>query len=132
MTEFKILSTEESEADVIRYGDLVGSVRMVVYRGENASADKTDEPPARRELGLTQLVSISRGAEDRTPGGSKPSSLAGLKDALKKPSASNSGARGVIGSGDKAKEHAVERVPFRSVPSVGVADITIRYYTPKK
>ena len=132
MTEFKILSTEESEADVIRYGDLVGSVRMVVYRGERPSGEKTDEPPARRELELTQLVSISRGAEDRTPGGSKPSSLDGLKSALRKQGVTSSGARGVIGSADKAKEHAVERVAFKSVPSVGVADITIRYYTPRK
>jgi hypothetical protein len=131
MTEFKILSDEESEADVIRYGDLVGSVRMVVFRGEQSAAEKADTPPAPRDLVLTQLVAISRGAEDRASG-SKPSSLAGLQDLLRKQCATASGARGVIGSSDKAKEHMVERVPFKPLPSVGVADITIRYYTPKK
>jgi len=131
MTEFKILSDEESEADVVRYGDLVGSVRMVVFRGEQSAAEKADSPPAPRDLVLTQLVAISRGAEDRALG-SKPSSLAGLQDQLRKQSATASGARGVIGSSGKAKEHMVERVPFKSLPAIGVADITIRYYTPKK
>jgi hypothetical protein len=77
------------------------------------------------------LAAVSRGAQTKS-NGSRPGSLARLQAMLKGVDADGEGARGVIDKGSKKEASPLQRVPFKSLPSVGVADITLRYYTPKK
>jgi hypothetical protein len=51
---------------------------------------------------------------------------------LKGQDADSEGARGIIDKGGKKEASPLQRVQFKTLPSVGVADITLRYYTPKK
>jgi len=131
LVPFKILSTRESEKGQVRYGDLVGMMRMVVYRGELSTGDVTPVEEVEPENRQVVLAAVSRGAQTKS-NGSRPGSLARLQAMLKGVDADGEGARGVIDKGSKKEASPLQRVPFKSLPSVGVADITLRYYTPKK
>jgi len=128
---FKILSNKESEKGQVRYGDLVGMMRMVVYRGELSTGDVTPAEQEEPESRQVVLAAVSRGAQTKSNGG-RPGSLARLQAVLKGLDDDSEGARGIIDKGGKKEASPLQRVQFTTLPSVGVADITLRYYTPKK
>jgi hypothetical protein len=127
---FKILSTKESEENVIRYGDLVGTLRLVVFRGEQVKEDPSEVERKEMAPRATLLAAVARGAFAPSKDEDKPGSLTALKADLLGREKGLEGARGVVGKADQKEEHLIERIYFKPLPSVAIVDATIRYYTP--
>jgi hypothetical protein len=128
---FRILSAKESEKNLVRYGDLAGTVRMVVFRGEQVSEDPSAPDKQEPQEEYVQLAAVARGYRGIPRGEFKPGSLTALKADLLGREKALDGMRGVIDKGGDKKAHPIERVHFKTLPTVGVADITIRYYSKK-
>jgi hypothetical protein len=126
---FKVLSPEESDGESVNYGEHAGTFRMVVYRGDLTEKD----PEINRKKEYTEddlaLVAIARGAKI---GGTKPQSLKALQAELRGREKAGEGARGLIVKGGNAETSEVQKVYFKPTPEIAVADVTLRYYTPKK
>jgi hypothetical protein len=129
---FRILSTKESEENAVRYGDLGGTVRLVAFRGELATEDPSAVEKKEPEPQRTFLAAVSRGAKGLKKGDDMPGSLAALQADLLGREKELDGMRGIIDKGAKKEASAIQRVFFKPLPTVGVADITIRYYAAKK
>jgi hypothetical protein len=131
-SEFKILSDKESEENAVRYGDLVGTLRMIAYRGEQTKVDPSEIEKKDPEPRATMLAAVSRGSKGLAKGDDKPGSLAALQADLLGREKELEGQRGIIDKGDKKADTRIQRVFFKTLPTVAVADITVRYYSPKK
>lgn len=129
---FRIKSATESKEGLIRYGDLAGTVRLVIFQGEQTDKDpKLEEPPAPPEVNEQLLVyhAVARGTKAMPV--DRPTSLNALRAALKGRANDGAGSRGMIGKG-KEESSNIQRIFFKPTPSVPVADVTIRYYDPSK
>jgi hypothetical protein len=129
---FKILSARESEESTFRYGDLTGTVRLIAFRGAMVTEDPSTIEKKDAEPTELTVAAVARGAKDLKKGEDRPGSLAALKADLLGREAKLEGMRGIIDKGSKKEHRPIERVYFRSQPTVAVADITIRYYSGKK
>jgi hypothetical protein len=129
---FRILSEKESAANLVRYKDLGGTVRMIAFRGEQVAEDPSIEEKKFMNDQLVSLTAVSYGARGLANGEDKPGSLAALRKDLRGRAAAREGMRGVIDKSDRTEEHQIQHIFFKTLPTVGVADITIRYYSPKK
>jgi len=78
------------------------------------------------------LAAVSRGSKGLKKGEDMPGSLTALKGDLLDREKALDGARGFIDKSSRTVDNPIDKVYFRSLPTVGVADITIRYYSPKK
>lgn len=130
--EFKILSAKESDETAVRYGDLAGTLRMITYRGEQVTKDPSEIEKKDPEPRTTMLAAVSRGSKGLKKGDDKPGSLAALQADLLGREKELEGMRGIIDKGSKKEDTRIQRVFFKTLPTVAVADITIRYYSPKK
>ncbi|HVK12188.1 MAG TPA: hypothetical protein VM597_25775 [Gemmataceae bacterium] len=130
--EFVVKSDKDSKAEADVYGDLAGTVRMVVFRGEHVTEDPSILEKKDVPLNTMVMNAISRGARGLDPKAIPPGSVAGLKGLLKNRQVQPEGQRGMIVKGDQVKKGNIEKIHFLTLPTVGVADITIRYYAPKK
>jgi hypothetical protein len=129
---FVVKSDKESKAEADVYGDLAGTVRMVVYRGEQVTEDPSILEKKNVPLNTMAMNAISRGARGLKAKEDPPGSLAALKSLLKNREEQPEGARGMMVKGDKVEKGNIEKIHFLTLPTVGVADITLRYYSPKK
>ncbi|HJZ89824.1 MAG TPA: hypothetical protein VKE40_03055 [Gemmataceae bacterium] len=129
---FRILSEKESAANLVRYKDLGGTVRMIAFRGEQVAEDPSIEEKKYLNDQLVSLTAVSYGARGLAKGEEKPGSLAALKKDLRGRAAATEGMRGVIDKGNRTEDNPIQHVYFKTLPTVGVSDITIRYYSPKK
>jgi hypothetical protein len=129
---FKILSVRDSEENVFRYGDLTGTVRLIAFRGEQVSEDPSAIEKKDAEPQELHMAAVARGAKCLVKGEDRAGSLAARKADLLGREAQLDGMRGVIDKGTKKEDRPIQRVYFRPLPTVAVADITIRYYSPKK
>jgi hypothetical protein len=129
---FKILSARDSEENVFRYGDLTGTVRLTAFRGDQVSEDPSAVEKKDAEPREMHMAAVARGAKSLAKGEDRAGSLAARKADLLGREAQLDGMRGVIDKGTKKEDRPIQRVYFRPLPTVAVADITIRYYSPKK
>ena len=107
-------------------------LRLVAFRGELATEDPSAVEKKEPEPQRTFLAAVSRGAKGLKKGDDMPGSLAALQADLLGREKELDGRRGIIDKGAKKEASAIQRVFFKPLPTVGVADITIRYYTAKK
>jgi hypothetical protein len=129
---FKILSARESEESTFRYGDLTGTVRLIAFRGETVSEDPSAIEKKNPEPDQIALAAVARGTKGLKKGEDRPGSLAALKADLLGRESELEGMRGVIDKSSKKEDRPIQRVYFKTLPTVAVADITIRYYSGKK
>jgi hypothetical protein len=129
--EFKILSAKESDESLMHYGDLAGTLRMIAYRGEQVKEDPSEIEKKDPEPHATMLAAVSRGSKGLKKGDDQPGSLSALKADLLGREKELEGMRGIIEKGDKKADTRIQRVFFKTLPTVAVADISIRYYSPK-
>jgi hypothetical protein len=129
---FVVKSDKESMAEADIYGDLAGTVRMVVYRGEQVTEDPSILEKKNTPLNSLAMNAISRGARGLKGKEDPPGSLAALKGLLKNREVDPEGQRGMMVKGDQVVKGNIEKIHFLTLPTVGVADITLRYYAPKK
>jgi hypothetical protein len=129
VTPFKVLPPEEAEPDVVRYGDHAGTYRMVVYQGKLADA----QAPAPDTLVLRDrdetVIAMARGSA--RPDGAWPQTLADLQNQLRGRTRAADFGRGYVGKGTAAEENATEVVRFVPASPVPVADVSLRYFTPR-
>jgi hypothetical protein len=131
-TPFKILSARESEENTFRYGDLTGTVRLVAFRGETVTEDPSAVEKKDLEPQHVTLAAVARGSKGLKKGEDRPGSLAALKADLLGREKQTEGMRGVIDKSSRKEDRPIQRVYFQSLPTVAVADITIRYYSTRK
>ncbi len=126
---FKVLSPEESDAESVNYGEHAGTFRMVVYRGELTEGD----PEADRKKKYSEedlgLVAIARGGKIS---GAKPQTLRALQAELRGREKNGEGGRGLIVKGGNSETSVVTKVYFKPTPDIPIADLTVRYWTPKR
>ena len=129
--DFKIKSAAESEEDVVRYGDVVGTIRLSVFHGQQVMDDPSAGKKKEPEFRLAMLAAVARGSKGLRNKEIKPGSLDVLQADLRGRVRETEGQRGAIGKGDTKQGSAIEKIFFQALPAVPVADVTVRYYSPK-
>jgi hypothetical protein len=125
--EFKVVRPDDPDADGVRYSENLGLFRLVVFAGKLADADP--DPPTGKPL--SELAAIGNARLNDRPDGLRPQSLAALKAALTSTGPDTSNARGVVVPGGN-RESKTAHVWFAPASDTPVADITLRYFHPKK
>lgn len=126
---FKVLSPEESDAESVNYGEHAGTFRLVVFRGDLTETDPELDRKKKYSEDDLGLVAIARGTKIT---GAKPQTLKALQAELRGREKAGDGARGLIVKGGDAETNVVSKVFFKPAPEIPVADLTLRYFTPKK
>jgi hypothetical protein len=120
--KFEVLSPEESEKDMVNYGEHAGTFSLVVFR--EARAERDIVLPASHEI-----TAIARGS--LSPNGKKPGTLAALQAALKeKGGKAAEGQKGIIVPGEDG-ERPIQYVSFKPDPAP-VLTATVRYWRPAR
>lgn len=125
--EFKVVRPDDPDAAAVRYSENLGLFRLVVFAGKLADSD----PAPSTGKALSELAAIGNARLNDRPDGLRPQSLAALKAALTSTGPDTSNARGVVVPGT-GKESKTEQVWFAPASDTPVADITLRYFHPKK
>ncbi len=128
---FKVLPPDEVPADVVDYGEHAGTFRMVVFHGKMraASAEPTVIVAKNREDATVLALARTRG--NTRPDGVKPQTLRALQADLRG-RLGGDGARGYVVKGNAADKFETTAVEFVASPEIPVADVSLRYFTPKK
>jgi hypothetical protein len=132
--EFRVLPYEESKANEVNYGPVMGTIQVTAFRGK--LVDAKSKPPVTQPVKKEELVvaAISRGAiqynEDGNPAGIRPQTLGALKGKLQSREQVTTGSKGLLGIGNQT-EHPVNKVVFEADPAEAVMNYSIRYYRPK-
>lgn len=131
VSPFAVLPPDEPMPDAVRYGDLAGTFRLVVFHGKmsttNPDADKLVKTPS--EDASTLALARTRGAT--RPAGIKPQTLKALQADLRGRLGAD-GARGYVVKGGASEKNETTAVFFVPSPEIPVADVSLRYFTPKK
>jgi hypothetical protein len=125
--EFEVVRPDSPKANGVRYSENLGLFRMVVFAGQ--ITDKDPKPTDVQVFDEVQVVANAR-LNDR-PDGVRPASLNQLKGKLTLEGMSMKTSRGVVVAG-KEGDSKTEQVFFAPVSDQPVADITLRYFHPKK
>lgn len=130
VTPFKVLPPDEVPADVINYGEHAGTYRMIVFHGK--LAEKMTDPSLlvhKDQEAAVLALGRTRGAT--RPAGAKPQSLKALQADLRGRFGTD-GARGYVVKGAGTEKFETTAVEFVASPDTPVADVSLRYLTPKK
>lgn len=123
---FEVTKPDEPMPDEIRYGDTVGTFRLVVYAGT-----VSDQPvPGSEPVDGRTVIARARGSA--RPQGVKPQSLRALQAELLQQAKDATGSRGLVVKGSGEEKSETVRTHFAPASDQPVADITLRYFTPKK
>ena len=125
--EFKVVRPEDPDADSVRYSENLGQFRLVVFAGK--IADKNPAP----ETGKTidDVAAVANARLNHRPDGVRPQSLEELQATLTRTGRDSTNARGVVVAGPAAESKTVPAW-FAPASDVPVADVTLRYFHPKK
>jgi hypothetical protein len=132
VSPFAVMSPEEADADAVRYGEHVGTYRLVVYHGNTTSTPPADTGTAKLNSDDATALSIARTRGATRPDGVKPQSLKALQADLRGRAQSGEGSRGYVGKGKTTETFETQAVYFVPSPDTPVSDISLRYCTPKK
>jgi hypothetical protein len=129
---FKVLPPEEPLPDAVRYGEHAGTFRLVVYHGTTSAADPGSETKVHLDRDEAAALAIARTRGATRPAGVKPQSLKALQAELRGRSASAEGSRGFVVKGAAAEKFETQQVFFAPSSDLPVADVSLRYFTPRK
>jgi len=128
--DFNIQSTEVSKANEVRYGPLVGTFQVTVFRAKGDKPDPEPAPPPVVKVKEEQqsIAAISRGV--LKIGKIQPGNLEALQAELRRREGerSTATARGLIGPAADSKASPVEKIAFVPDPPIPVMSYRIRYY----
>lgn len=131
VSPFVVLPPGETDPDEVRYGEHAGTFRMVVYHGKLSSTPPEDNVAALSpDQAAERTITRSRGATKSDDG--KPQTLEELQADLRGRAAATEGSRGYVTKSKSVEEFQTEATYFTPVPDSPIADISIRYYSPKK
>ena len=133
---FKVRPPEVSEANAVRYGEQAGTFRMTVFQGQVSEEDPTVKERPKWQDAQAELASITRGTplalDPKDPAKQiKAGTLKELKANLRSHERKPEGARGLIEEGPDSGKKEIKKVFFRYDFDAPLADVTVRYYTPK-
>ena len=128
-TPFRVLPPDEVPADAVNYAEHAGMFRMVVFHGKQAPSPEPGTLVKRTGDETAALaVAITRGVRSS---GAKPQTLKALQADLRG-RAGTDGARGYVVKGSATEKFETNAVEFVASPELPVADVSLRYFTPKK
>jgi len=127
---FRVLRPDEPEPESVRYGPNAGTFRMVVYHGTTSA----DAPRQGEVVGgpSAAALAIAKTRGTTRPAGVKPQSLKALQADLRGRAKAADGARGYVVKGGTAERNETEGVYFTPSSDTPVADVSLRYFAPKK
>ncbi|MBA4188945.1 MAG: hypothetical protein C0467_13190 [Planctomycetaceae bacterium] len=129
LAPFRVLPPDEVPEDAVNYGEHAGTFRMVVFHGKSVEATEPGMLVKRtNDDSAVFAVASTRGT--RTPG-AKPQTLKALQADLRGRN-DTSGSRGYVVKGSKTEKFETNAVDFVTSPELPVADVSLRYFTPKK
>ncbi|MCE9566578.1 MAG: hypothetical protein K8U57_31530 [Planctomycetes bacterium] len=129
LAPFRVLPPDEVPADAVNYGEHAGTFRMVVFHGKLAANPDPGMLIKRTPDETAALaVAITRGIRGS---GAKPQTLKALQADLRG-RVGTDGARGYVVKGSSTEKFETSAVEFVSSPESPVADVSLRYFTPKK
>ena len=127
---FAVLAPEQPLDDAVRYGDHAGTFRLIVFHGKMSDANPADNmAKLKPEDAATLALSRTRGGT--RPSGVKPQTLKALQADLRGRIGTD-GARGYVVKSGATEKFETRSVYFIATPELPVADISLRYFTPKK
>jgi hypothetical protein len=124
---FKVVRPEDPDADSVRYSENLGQFRLAVFAGK--VTDKNPNPADGKSVDEVSAIANAR-LNDR-PDGVRPQSLEELQASLTRTGRDGTNARGVVVAGAAAESKTVQAW-FAVASETPVADITLRYFHPKK
>ena len=127
---FAVLSPEQAIPDAVRYGDHAGTFRLVVFHGKMSDVNPADNT-AKADAKDSATLAMSRTRGGTRPPGVKPQSLKALQADLRGRLGTD-GARGYVVKSGATEKFETRSVYFVPTPELPVADISLRYLSPKK
>jgi hypothetical protein len=124
---FKVVRPEDPEVDSVRYSENLGQFRLVVFAGK--LTDKNPNPVDGKAI--DEVSAIANARLNARPTGALAQSLEELQASLTRTGRDSSNARGVVVAGAAAESKTVQAW-FALASDTPVADITLRYFHPKK
>ncbi len=124
---FKVVRPEDPEVDSVRYSENLGQFRLVVFAGK--VTDKNPNPVDGKAI--DEVSAIANARLNHRPDGVRPQSLEELQASLTRTGRDGTNARGVVVAGAAADSKTVQAW-FAVASDTPVADITLRYFHPKK
>jgi hypothetical protein len=120
LKRFEVLSPEESDKDMVNYGEHAGTFSLVVFREAKADSEIA--------TANFDIAAIARGA--LPPSGERPGTLAVLQAKLREKGGQSrtEGQKGLLSHGADAKRE-IQYVSFKPDP-VPVLAATVRYWQP--
>lgn len=129
---FKVVRPEDLGPDAFGYGPHAGTFRLVVYPGTTSATPPPDDRELANDAKLAGALAIARTRGTTRPTAVKPQSLRALQATLRGSTKGGGGARGYVVKGGAAEKFETEGVHFAPSSDTPVADISLRYFTPKK
>ena len=123
---FAVTKPDDPMPDEIRYGDNTGTFRLVIYAGTISDTPVTGGQSADERLAIAHARGNTR------PAGIKPQSLKALQAELMQQSKDATNSRGLVIKGSGTEKSETVQTHFAPASEQPVADISLRYYTPKK
>ncbi len=126
---FRVLPPDEVPADAVNYGEHAGTFRMVAFHGKMIA---NPEPGMliKRTTDETTVLAVASTRGIRSSG-AKPQTLKVLQADLRG-RVGTDGARGYVVKGSSTEKFETSSVEFVASPESPVADVSLRYFTPKK
>ncbi|MDB5311705.1 MAG: hypothetical protein JWO38_5907 [Gemmataceae bacterium] len=129
---FKVVRPEDAGPDAVSYGPHAGTFRLVAYHGMTTSTPPADDREIVGDGKAGALMAIARTRGTTRPAGVKPQSLKALQADLRGRAKGADGARGYVVKGGTAERFDTESVYFTPTTDTPVADVSLRYFGPKK
>jgi hypothetical protein len=131
VSPFAVAAPEAADEDAVRYGEHAGTYRLVVYHGSTTSTPPAAANTAKLNADDATALSIARTRGATRPDGVKPQSLKALQADLRGRAQSGEGSRGFVLKGKTTETFETQAVYFVPSADTPVADVSLRYYTPK-
>jgi hypothetical protein len=125
---FEVLLPGQPIPDAVRYEEHAGTFRLVVFHGKMTDVNPADNMA---KLKPEDAATLARTRGGTRPDGIKPQTLQALQADLRGRFGTD-GARGYVVKGGATEKFETKSVYFAASPELPVADISLRYFTPKK
>ncbi len=131
VSPFKVLPPDETPPEAVYYGDHAGTFRLVVFHGKMSPVGSESSTTVGKNADASTALALSRTRGGTRPPGVKPQTLKALQADLRGRMGTD-GARGYVVKGNGSEKFETTAVEFVATPELPVADVSLRYFTPKK
>jgi hypothetical protein len=128
---FAVLPPDQTPPEAVWYGEHAGTFRMVVFHGKMSPVNGDSPTVVGKNGDEGAALALSRTRGSTRPGGVKPQTLKALQADIRGRMGTD-GARGYVVKGNGSEKFETTSVEFVATPDIPVADVSLRYFTPKK